>query len=81
MSREPGLRSCGPATMTQRFLFYEVYAADAAFLAHCNGPLVALCRIETGWLVGKISGTSCILHDVKDEPGVKKGEGGHARQR
>ena len=55
-----------------KVLFYEVYADDAAFLAHWNGPLVALCRIETDGLVGKISGTSCILQDVEDELGVKK---------
>jgi hypothetical protein len=53
-------------------LFYEVYADDAAFLAHWNGPLVAQCRIETDGLVGKISGTSCILQGVEDELGVKK---------
>jgi (4S)-4-hydroxy-5-phosphonooxypentane-2,3-dione isomerase len=53
-----------------RVLFYEVYADDAAFLTHWNGPLVAQCRKETKGLVGKISGTRCTLQEVT-ELGVK----------
>src|SRR5580704_9617059 len=57
-----------------KILFYEAYADDAA--PYWNGPLVAQCRTETDGC--KISGTSCILHDVKDELGVKKAKAAKA---
>ena len=42
-------------------LLYEVYADDAAFQVHWNGPHVARMRAETTGMVTKLTGIRCSL--------------------
>lgn len=44
-------------------LLYEVYADDAAFQVHWNGPHVARMRAETSGMVAKLIGIRCSLLD------------------
>ncbi len=42
-------------------LLYEVYADEAAFQVHWNGPHVARMRAETTGMVTKLTGIRCSL--------------------
>jgi quinol monooxygenase YgiN len=52
-----------PRTEENRVLLYEVYADDAAFQVHWNGPHVARMRAETSGMVAKLTGIRCSLLD------------------
>jgi quinol monooxygenase YgiN len=46
-----------------KVFFYEVYADEAAFQTHWNGPLVARVRAETEGLIVKLTGERCALQE------------------
>jgi quinol monooxygenase YgiN len=50
-----------PRNEEHTVLLYEVYADDAAFQVHWNGPHVARMRAETAEMVTKLSGIRCSL--------------------
>jgi autoinducer 2-degrading protein len=52
-----------PRTEESSVLLYEVYADDAAFQLHWNGPHVARMREETTGMVAKLTGVRCSLLD------------------
>ena len=50
-----------PRDEENRVILYEVYANDAAFQVHWNGPSVARMRVETTGMVAKLTGIRCAL--------------------
>jgi quinol monooxygenase YgiN len=52
-----------PRSEENSVLLYEVYADDAAFQVHWNGPHVARMRAETSGMVAKLTGIRCSLLD------------------
>lgn len=50
-----------PRNEEEQVMLYEVYADDAAFQVHWNGPHVARMRAETTGMVAKLSGIRCTL--------------------
>lgn len=50
-----------PRNEENSVLLYEVYADDAAFQVHWNGPHVARMRAETTGMVTKLTGIRCSL--------------------
>ena len=50
-----------PRNEENSVLLYEVYADDAAFQVHWNGPHVARMRAETTGMVTKLQGIRCSL--------------------
>ena len=52
-----------PSNADNSVLLYEVYADDAAFQVHWNGPHVARMRAETAGMVANLTGIRCSLLD------------------
>ena len=52
-----------PRSEESNVLLYEVYADDAAFHIHWNGPHVARMRAETTGMVSKLTAVRCSLLD------------------
>jgi (4S)-4-hydroxy-5-phosphonooxypentane-2,3-dione isomerase len=52
-----------PRNEENSVLLYEVYADDAAFQVHWNGPHVARMRADTTGMVAKLTGNRCSLLD------------------
>ena len=50
-----------PRNEEEQVMLYDVYADDAAFQVHWNGPHVARMRAETTGMVAKLSGIRCTL--------------------
>jgi len=50
-----------PRNEENSVLLYEVYADDAAFQVHWNGPNVTRMRAETTGMVAKLTGIRCSL--------------------
>jgi quinol monooxygenase YgiN len=52
-----------PRNEENRVLLYEVYADDAAFAIHWNGPHVARLRAEIAGMTTSLTGIRCSLLD------------------
>jgi quinol monooxygenase YgiN len=64
LSDEPGTLQFEvllPRDDNTKVLLYEVYADDAAFAAHWNGPSTNRLRQETSGMIVGVTGTRCAL--------------------
>lgn len=63
LSEEPGTLAFEILRPETNLMLYEVYASEAAFQAHRDGPLVARFREEARHIERKLTFTTCSILD------------------